>query len=426
MPQVSCNAEWVTILSCEGNNKDGRIFFRIDENNDSGAERSAQIVVSYGDVTTTQNITQTLDASKINLVYGGQTCSYEEKTYSFTYSIENPRESITPRVTCNSQWITGLKDNNGTVSFTVLENNSGARRSDEILITYGNISARYFVQQEYTAPDIFLQADKEIFDYRTAESSILYHIENSRKNLMPQVSCNAEWVTILSCKGNNKEGRIFFRVNENNDSGAERSAQIVVSYGDVTTTQYITQTNDVPKITLVNGGQNCNYEEKTYSFTYNIENPRETITPRVSTYASWIKGLTINNGIVTFTVEENNSGASRSDEIKITYGNCSAIYFIAQTYTAPTVFFNMNSSDFDYIGGTGRIEYYIANSRKNIKLKLSCEASWVTDLRYNGDQTSGEILFNVSENQTSQDRSTYIDANYVVTSETHHIYQTGK
>jgi hypothetical protein len=146
----------------------------------------------------------------------------------------------------------------------------------------------------------------------------------------------------------------------------------------------------------------------------------------VSTYASWIKGLTINNGIVTFTVEENNSGASRSDEIKITYGNCSAIYFIAQTYTAPTVFFNMNSSDFDYIGGTGRIEYYIANSRKNIKLKLSCEASWVTDLRYNGDQTSGEILFNVSENQTSQDRSTYIDANYVVTSETHHIYQTGK
>jgi hypothetical protein len=177
---------------------------------------------------------------------------------------------------------------------------------------------------------------------------------------------------------------------------------------------------------MVNGGQSYSYEEKSYSFTYSIENARESITPKVSTYASWITGLSIENGIVSFTLLENNSGESRDNEILITYGNITARYFVQQEYTAPTVFLNVSSSEFDYTGGTGRIQYYIANSRKNIKMQLSCDADWITDLRYNGDQTSGEILFNVSENQTSQDRSTYINANYVVTSEYLHIYQTGK
>ena len=148
------------------------------------------------------------------------------------------------------------------------------------------------------------------------------------------------------------------------------------------------------------------------------------MTPTVSTYASWIQGLTINNGVVTFTLEETNTMDTRGDEIKITYGNITASYYVQQTYSGPTIFLNTNTSDFNYKAGTGRITYYIDNARKNIKMQLSCEASWVTNIRYNGDGVSGEILFDVNENYSSQDRSTYINVNYVMTSETIHIYQT--
>ena len=424
-PSISCDAEWLTITNRDGSDEEGMIYFSIKENNGNEASRSASIFVTYGDLAQTWiNITQTSDTPKITMINGGQSCNYAENTYNFSYNIENPRETLSLSAYSNTSWINILSVGNGYVSFKVHENNDGHERTGEIILSYGNFSTSYIVQQKYQAPYVFLYAEKDIYNYHNAQGSISYHIDNSRKNMKIYASCNADWITDIECNGNQEDGKIYFNIKENNDNETSRSTNIYVSYGDVTTGYYITQTNDLPKITMTNGGNSYDYTENTYSFTYGIENPRESMTPTVSTYASWIKGLTINNGVVTFTLEENNTMDTRGDEIKITYGNITASYYVQQTYSGPTIFLNTNTSDFNYKAGTGRITYYIDNARKNIKMQLSCEASWVTNIRYNGDGVSGEILFDVNENYSSQDRSTYINVNYVMTSETIHIYQT--
>ena len=327
---VKADKEWITILNRSGDKTEGRIYFRISENNESAESRSANIHLSVGSTSSICQITQTSDAPEIVLNYEGEGCTYEEKSYGFTYSIKNPRESMGSRVTTNVDWITGLSDNNGNVTFTVKENNSGTDRYGEIQITYGSASAKFRVHQSYTAPNLILSTNVLECNYQATAGKIYYHIDNSRKDLTINLSCGATWVKNLIYQGNDTDGNISFNIDENNDTEPARTAEIIVRYGDTGSRISITQTNEEPKVVLPYGGQSCSYEAKTYSFAYNLENPRSALTPQLSCSDGWVIGLSASDGVVTFSLRENPYSSGRTAEIRISYGNSSAKYIVQQ------------------------------------------------------------------------------------------------
>ena len=425
--KVSCTAGWIKGLSVKDSGTNGKIYFEVTENNESEQERIARIDVAYGTETQSVSIIQTSDQPVIKMVDTGKRCSYTEASYSFTYSIENPRDSYVLKATTKESWITGLNVADGTVSFSVSENNGGSDRVGEIILTYGTATAKFVVDQEYVKPSVFLDADQTSFDYKGGSSAINYVIKNPHKDKKISVSCSAEWIKGLSCTDNDTEGKIYFQVAENNDSEPERTAYIDVAYGTSVQSISITQTSDSPVIKMTDGGKACGYQEGFYSFKYSIENPRESLAASVRTNADWITGLVDNNGEVSFKVAENNSGSGRVSEIIITYGSATAKFIVDQEYVKPVVHVDPVNMDFDYKGGSGVIHYAIQNPRKSMKVNVASSADWVKVVSYDGASTNGDITIEVEENNGSfSERTAYLDVSYGTSYQYVSIIQTNE
>ena len=139
---VSCSESWVTNLK----DNNGNVTFDVAENN-SGSSRTASIVVTYkyGSHSSSKTLvlTQSYSAPVITVTPSSLSTDYSAKSLSFGYEVSNPRASGTSTVSCLESWVTNLKDNNGTVTFDVAENNSGSSRTASIDVTYkyGSYSA---------------------------------------------------------------------------------------------------------------------------------------------------------------------------------------------------------------------------------------------------------------------------------------------
>ena len=423
---VSSDASWVTDMNIEDCGTYGKIYFNIKENDTEGNERTANIRLSYANTSEVLTIVQYNQAPVINMPNGGMTYGYVEGTYTFTYTIDNPRQSFTPRVVSNTNWITGVQDNNGTVTFTIAENNDGYNRQGEIRITYGNVTRDFFVYQNYTRTNLFVKADKESFNYKGGSSFINYTVENPRKGAKIGVSCNANWITGLNIVEENNYGRIYFTVMENIGEGEERTAQIVVTYGDnIGEYVQISQTNESPVIQMQNGGCEYGYTDGSYSFTYTIDNPRTSYAASIATNVNWITDVRDNNGTVTFNLLENNDEVDRNGQIRVTYGNIFRDYFVIQKYLRPTIHIRTEKNEYDYKGGSGLINYSIENPRKGAKVNVFCESPWVTDLKINEENNYGTITFKVAENnENAQSRTANIIVAYGVSNEMVYITQT--
>ena len=162
---VYCSSGWLKIISTDGSNDYGKIYFDVAENNDE--DRSAYVEIYYGSEYQTVQIRQTSNPPAIKLTDTGKECSYSEGSYSFSYSIENPRESLTLRATANEDWIADVRVSDGQVSFRVLENNHGDRVG-KIYLTYGNVEEEFIVDQKYVKPYVNAFAEKTFLIIKAA------------------------------------------------------------------------------------------------------------------------------------------------------------------------------------------------------------------------------------------------------------------
>jgi hypothetical protein len=254
---------------------------------------------------------------------------YKGGSSSFSFTVENPRDHLTASVRQNVGWISGLTLKNGTVSYSVSENNEGAERIGEIIITYGSASARFIVAQKYVAPSLYAEANKNEFDYTGGSSYIFYHVDNPRKDLKISAYCESDWLNVSTPSGSETQGEIHFNVAPNNSSDPERSAMVYVSYGDIGQTVPIYQTNAQPVIKVEKEAEVFDYKGGSSSFSFTVENPRDHLAASVQQNVGWISGLTLKDGVVSFSVSENNDGGERIGEIIITYGSASDRFNVA-------------------------------------------------------------------------------------------------
>ena len=363
----------------------------------------------------------------IKLANTGMGCDYTGGTHSFTYSIENPRDGLTVKAAPTAGWISDVKVNDGTVTFSVSENNGGYTRDARIALSYGSVTAEFTVFQEYTEPMLHLFASSDSFDYKGGTADLVYQVKYPRKGLKPAISCDASWIRLSTTSLNGEDGQLSFEVLQNNDSGEERSAYIVLSYGTQRQSVTIRQTNEQPVIKLEREALFFDYTGGSGSFTFTVENQRDNLTASVRQNEAWITDVSVNNGTVSFSVAENNDGGQRVGEIIITYGSASARFHVVQEYTEMSLILVESSRYVDSNGGSFSFDYIIKNPRKSVKTRVLCDFDWVTDISFReedyGNQVVGVISYTVTKNNTSGQRNAYIYINCGSVGTAYSIYQ---
>ena len=141
--EVLTSDSWITGVT----DSNGTVSYIVAENN-SGSSRTGKITLTYAGVSKEFSVTQSYTAPSISLSPISASHDYTSGAYNFKYTISNPREGQKAAVSASDSWITGVTDTNGTVSYTVAENNSGSSRTGKITVTYAGVSKQFIVTQQ--------------------------------------------------------------------------------------------------------------------------------------------------------------------------------------------------------------------------------------------------------------------------------------
>jgi len=406
--EVEASHDWITDVKDNGSS----ISFSVKENN-IGSSRTGKIALTYAGVSKEFTVTQTYSATSIVFTPTSASHDYTSGAYNFKYTISNPREGQKATVSTSDSWITGVTDTNGTVSYTVVENNSGSSRTGKITVTYGGISKEFVVTQTYSATSIAFTPTSASHDYTSGTYNFKYTISNPRESQKAAVSASDSWITGVT----DTNGTVSYKVSTNT-TGSSRSGKITVKYGDLSKTFTITQS--AASLTLSSSSATYSYASASKSFSITISNRQSDLAVSVQSDVSWITGVSESNGTVSYKVAENNSGSSRTGNIIVTYAGVSKEFSVTQSYTAPSISLSPISASHDYTSGTYNFKYTISNPREGQKATVSTSDTWITGVT----DTNGTVSYMVSINTTGSSRSGKIIVKYGDLSKTFTITQS--
>ena len=227
---VYSGSNWITDLVVSGET----ISYIVAENN-SGSSRTGKIRLTYGNLTTVYyNLTQTYSAPIIELTPSSIEVDYTGGTFSFDYTVTNPRQGLSVNAVSQATWITDVSISGSTVTYKVAENNSKYSRTGKIRLDYGNLTTtNYTVTQTYAAPSIVLTPNSIEVDYTGGTFSFGYSVTNPRQDVPLEISSQTEWITIVNTSGNTVNYRIVA-----NSGFRSRDGRINLKYGSYTSASY--------------------------------------------------------------------------------------------------------------------------------------------------------------------------------------------
>ena len=149
----------------------------------------------------------------------------------------------------------------------------------------------------------FLDDDTKIeWDYQIVNPLYEYELEVVQ---VPQ------WCGDVSVE----DGKIYFTV----EQGVEtRTGKFVLSYPTAGEMAIDVKRGDMD-ILAEDTYASFQYMYDYGSFSYTVQNPRKGASPVVYSSAGWIRALTAKNGVVSFTVEKNDTRKSREGKITLSY-----------------------------------------------------------------------------------------------------------
>ena len=313
--EASTDVSWITDVVLDN----GVLTFKVTENN-SGSSRVGNIVLTYGSVKVLHNVTQSYSAILLSCNPASTSCNYKSVSKSFTYTLENPREGVSLKVSCSEQWITNIIHNGTTVSFEVEENNSGSSREGNIVLTYGSETVKHKVTQSYTAPIIVCNPISTSCDYGSHSKEFTYTLYNSREGISVNVSCAEAWITDIVHDG----AKVQFNVTSN-DNITSRTGNIVLNYGPITINHPVEQAPMKETVLSSSGTANCYIvsEKGAYKFSAVKGNSNTSVGDVASAVVLWesfgtstapntgdlLKSVSFNNGDISFkTADTYNEG----------------------------------------------------------------------------------------------------------------------
>lgn len=250
---------------------------------------------------------------------------YSDREIEWDYNIENPVEGFSLTVKEAPEWCGGVRGvtvEGGKIRFAVQSTTESL--SGKFVLSYLS-AADVEVEVEQSAAQIILDKTSATFSYSAATGEFAYTIPNKQEGYELEVKTDAGWIKDIKNQGD----KITYSVLENN-SGAERTGKIELTYAGVIAEYTVTQAYSASSVNLTPSSATHNYAGGTFSFKYKVENPREGQKVSVSTSDSWITGLKDSNGTVSYTITENNSDSSRSGKITVIYAGVCAEFTVVQ------------------------------------------------------------------------------------------------
>ena len=413
--------DWITDVKLEGNT----VSYKVAENN-SGSSRTGYVRLSYGSYSSISfPIHQSYSSSVISFIPESQTVEYTSGSYSFEFSVSNPRESTSFSATSQNDWITDVKLEGNAVSYKVKENNSGSSRTGKIKLSYGSIASNDFsITQNYSAPAIAFTPSSQSVEYTGGSYSFSFSISNPREGIACTAASQSDWITDVKLEGNT----VSYKVAENN-SGSSRTGKIKLNYGSLASNEFsITQNYSAPEITFTPTEQALGYAGGGNSFSFSISNPREGTSCLAASQNDWITDVKLEGHVVSYKVKENNSGSSRTGKIKLCYGSLASNEFlITQNFSAPAITFTPSSQSVEYSGGGYSFSFTIFNPREGASCTAASQHEWITDVKLQGTTVS----YKVKENNSVKTRDgaimvSYGDGNIVYTIQSFNVAQSNE
>jgi hypothetical protein len=395
-------ARWIHNITVEEN-----VISLVADENDTERLRSAIITLKYpGAESVAIQIIQSYAISKVLLTPSSTEFEYSGGRGFFTYIVENKRDGVDVTVHSDNLWIADVVKTEEGVSYTVAENNAGAQRTGEIVVSYGSYAqSEYIITQKWSAPTITFIPSSAEFEYQGGAGSFTFKIYNPRNDVVTTVKSNCTWITDVVKTDN----IVNFRVAENND-GSQRIGKIIVSYGTFVQSEYIvSQKWTAPAIMLTPSSTEFDYSGGTGAFTFMIDNHRSGTDITVKSDCSWVTDIRNTENGVSFSVSENNDGSYRTGKIVLSYGSYTQSEFIInQKWAASTVTLTPPSAEFDYSGGTGSLTFIINNPRKKAEVFVTSNCIWIN----NTQKTDNNVSYSVMENNSGSQRTGKIVVSY--------------
>ena len=149
IPVATSENDWLSDFTVT----DGKLSFLLSENN-TGKAREGQVTVRCpGAENKIIAITQSYSDSEIVLPKSSQQTDHTGGTFSFEFSINNPREGVTLTAESQNDWITDVLIDDNTISYKVAENISISRKGF-IRLSYGEHAVAGFAITQERSPNV--------------------------------------------------------------------------------------------------------------------------------------------------------------------------------------------------------------------------------------------------------------------------------
>ena len=238
---ASCDADWVTLSQTSGKEGKTTLKVSIKENSDTSIRNTTiKVFNSEYDIVKEINVTQaefepTLEVSNSKLT---STASGETKSVTVT-------SNISWKATCDVTWVT-LSQTSGyegqtTLKVTTDQNTTTSDRNATIKLTNNVYGVTKEIKVTQTQFEPKLNISESQISYINLGDTKLVTIDS---NILWNMTCDADWVTLSQTSGNKGEATIKITVPLNVNIGNTRSATIKVVNSEYNISKNITITQN--------------------------------------------------------------------------------------------------------------------------------------------------------------------------------------
>ena len=320
-----------------------------------------------------------------------KTLDYTGQEVSIPVVVTRPIPAGKHTIRASADWISRPRMEEGNLIFQVPETKSDA--TAQITLGYTNAAPLTLTVTRTPSTAIILEESERTVSYAESSQQFSYSVDNPLPESFLLVTSDVTWVKNIQ----SENGVLSFDIAENN-SGKSRTATLTLSYsGARDVTFLLTQSWSASEITVTPESQSATYIGGTFSFDFEVTNPREGASVTAQSQTSWITDVVVDGNKVSYKVAENNSGASRSSKIRLTYGNFATKDFtMIQSWSASEITVTPESQSATYTGGTFSFDFGVTNPREGASVTAQSQTSWITDVVVNGNNVSYKVEENNS------------------------------
>lgn len=309
---ANTSAEWIHDLRAE----EGTLYFKTTATNKN---RSAIIYLNYVHADTYSLKVTQAPSTFIRISEPSGSVGYEASSQTLPYSIENPIPGSQLQVSCGATWVENIQVKDSEVAFSVLENNTGQPRSTKFLLTYeGAADVEFALEQKWASSAIVCTPAAGESEYSGGPAEFTFEVQNPRLGVSVLAESQTYWITDVVISGN----KVTYKVAENN-SGAQRSGKIKLTYSSFATAEFVVTQKGKPVVSLTLNKTNLSLHpgnSESLIATVDPEDANLTWTSNnqsAATVDQSGKVTAVGNGIATINVSAEN-GKSASCVVMVT------------------------------------------------------------------------------------------------------------